>query len=382
MAASQYEELDKYFTALQAAYESGKIDDKTLFYAYGPLEDLDDAKYQVIFTDWIAKQPKSYPARFLYSYYLVNVAWKARGTKFASKTSETQFSSFATLLDRAMTENEKLLAAKLTAKPIISLMNKLRILRAGSSLGMSRAEILSAAQATLAQANAMDPGNMLARTNYMTILSPRWGGTYQEMQAYAKAARAEKISPQLADYLDSRIPEEIGDRFYAQENYEKALPYYYQAASKQAPYYDYGRVEALKSYIYTTYRLSWQKNKSDPNTKEFLAMLDLLLRDGRRIPVVGWYYGERAQVGWNVNKDAKATRADFEKGAAAGDAHSLYNIARNYCYGQEGLDIPTDEKLCASYMAQAAMAGSKHAEEELAKMKPVTGAKGGGWMQR
>ncbi len=366
----QFAALDEYYTSLQKSYEAGLIDDKTLAYAYEPFEEIDDPKYQKIYADWLSAMPKSYPAHYMHETYRVTLAWKARGKKFASKTSQSQFDSFGALLERAYSDNTKTLQLKLTQKPILSLMNRLRMLRAASSLNLSRDQARAQADATLKEANALDPNNFLARFNYMTILRPRWGGSYDEMKAFAKTVRAEKAPAKVADYMDAVILEDVGDGFYDSETYKRALPYYYKAAALQAPYYDYGNVEALKRYIYSTYRVSHETDKHDPNTKEFLTLLDTLLRPGRLIDNPGWYYGERAQTRWNVNNDAVGTWEDYQKGAYYGDAHSLFNVASIYCKGQPELQVAPDQKLCKSTMAKAALKGSKPAAQALQTMQP------------
>lgn len=357
----EFDLLDQYYNALQSAYNRGEINDILLFSAYAPFADLSDTSYSTVIDQWIAHSPKSYPAHFIKGRYLMTAAWDARGSAFADATDQSRLDLFAQLLKSAWVVNEA--SVDLTDKPILSLSSRLKMLRASNSLGYSAQDKFKLAKTTLHQARAMDNTMFWPRYNYMIILTPRWSGInddYATMNEFVNVIRREEAPDYVTRYLDGMVLQDIGDAYNATKNYDDSNDNYCRAAEFQAEFIDYpfGQ-DSLKSCIRSTYDLNWAEKKRDPDSKEFLDMLDRLLVNGRYVEDAGWFYGERGQVRWTMNKDAAGSWSDFNAGAALGDAHSIYNLARTACYGQQELNIPVDPAKCVTMMAQAADAGAK-----------------------
>ncbi len=367
----EFDLLDQYYNALQAAYSRGEINDIILFSAYAPFADMIDPVYVPYIDQWLAKSPKSYPAHFIKARYLISAAWESRGGAYANATEQDRLDLFARLLKSAWVVNEASIA--LTDKPILSLSSRIKMLRAASSLGYSEKDKYKLAKSTLHQAQAMDNTMFWPRFNYMTILTPRWSGInddYATMSQFVAVVQKEGAPDFVVRFLDGMISQDIGDFSYDAKIYGDSTTQYCSAAKLQAGFIDYpfGQ-ESLKKCIRSTYYYSWDDKKRDPDSREYFDMLNTLLAKGHYVEDAGWFYGERGQIRWNLDKDAVGAWDDYNAGAALGDAHSIYNVARIYCYGQAELAISTDPQKCVTMMGQAAEGGAKITNEDVRTVK-------------
>lgn len=124
---------------------------------------------------WLEKAPRSGFALAARGKHLMHLAFKRRGGKWASETSDAQMAAMETTAFQAI----GLLHDALKAEP--------RLMDAHLSL-LEAARVSSQEdlyESTLRKARAIDPGCRHVSDSRMTSLQPRWGGSYQQMQAYA-----------------------------------------------------------------------------------------------------------------------------------------------------------------------------------------------------
>ena len=183
LGSYQYKKLEAHYTDLQKRYDNERsINDWQLLVQYQPFYNTDPAM-EPLLTEWIAQFPKSYPARLARGIYYRKVGETKRGSAWASKTPQTNFEQLNKFLDLA---TDDLLASRpLTEKPVVSIVHLMNITRhRDGDLGN---------RYWLEEANRIDPLNYGARRRYIFTLTPRWGGSYEEMYAYLEECRFDHI---------------------------------------------------------------------------------------------------------------------------------------------------------------------------------------------
>lgn len=180
LRSSQYATLNDYYAGLQRRYEAGTLTDAELYQEFHKLY-ADDPRNARFFDEWLREYPTSYVARVAQGAYYYRMAWAARGSAFLQDTSALQLFGMQYYLSRA---RPILLATlKLSPKPYLSTLYLLNV----AMLEGTAAE----RQHWLAQGLAIDPHNSMLRIRYMTSLEPRWGGSLEEMRAFADRSERE-----------------------------------------------------------------------------------------------------------------------------------------------------------------------------------------------
>lgn len=171
---------------------------------------------------WFDEQPQSFFSQLSAGIFFVIQASKARGTKFASETSQEQFKKMAEINLVAM-----------------DYLQKAMLLDASSALPHSIILGIAARQNFAAQktptqwlfaALQTDPNSLAARVNAMTYFSPRWGGSFEFLEQIVLQSE-KSLSAQSVHYLrynivmEKAIHEEVVTKNKPQANelYKQAL---------------------------------------------------------------------------------------------------------------------------------------------------------------
>jgi len=233
--------LDQYFDALQRQFESGRMSEFDLRGAYRPLYDLDDpgvAQLQA----WAEHSPSSYAAHLLLGIHHKRLGSAARGEDSIQETPRAALEEMHRQFQLAMPELER--SSRLTAKPYLSWFFMMAI-----ATDEGRAE---QAREILERSVQQYPLSELLRVRYMGSLTPRWGGSYPQMEAFIARNRKEGMPDRLIHELQAMEEDDkgesladAGDRRGARVHFEKAL----RLAKDSAPFF-------LKdSMAYTRYEL-------------------------------------------------------------------------------------------------------------------------------
>jgi TPR repeat protein len=172
LSAGNFAELDRELSAYQDAYRSGVIGDDEAARAFTALVTT-DAELKDAYDKWVAQMPRSYVARIARGYFLSRLGYQARGTQYASKTSQAQFKEMRELFKIATEDLEASL--RLDAKPVLGYGTMISISQAAGG-GTPAARLLD-------HAIAIDPRVYTARASYLASLRPEWGGSVERMQA-------------------------------------------------------------------------------------------------------------------------------------------------------------------------------------------------------
>ncbi|HYY61878.1 MAG TPA: DUF4034 domain-containing protein, partial [Burkholderiales bacterium] len=222
--AGKFAELDADLRAVQDAYRRGLIEEEQAARAFGFLK-THDPERRARFDRWVAEQPASYAARLLRGDYLVGLAYLARGSAVAKRTSRAQFKEMDALLAAAL---EDLGAAlKLDPYPVLAAAP---IVDAAQAIGADEQ-----AAAAAAAALALDSGAYYVRHAYLANLQPQWGGSLEQMAAALEHWQRwldERKWRQLARMLEDakwRAALAPAAKLYEEKRYPEAIALYTKA---------------------------------------------------------------------------------------------------------------------------------------------------------
>ncbi len=176
--------LEAAFGGAQQRFERGALTEDELRRTFEPFASLRDAQALEKLRDWAARAPQSYAAHLALGLNYRAQGSDARGTKSWARTAPEQRDGLVRHFTLAEPELRASLA--LTARPYLSLLNLMAI--AGT---MQNRPFLNA---SLLLANEALPGNELARLSYAHYLLPRWGGSYDRLDAFVAMSRAQGVA--------------------------------------------------------------------------------------------------------------------------------------------------------------------------------------------
>lgn len=141
---------------------------------------------------WLESAPDSAYANLAYASYLADAARSARGERYVADTSREALRRMSELATRAIPYFLKALAVNPRLMPAYTGL-------IGIAMVDSQGDVEARA---FAAAEKADPACTELANVHMRSLQPRWGGSYEQMLAYAKALSAHVAQrPQLAVYL-------------------------------------------------------------------------------------------------------------------------------------------------------------------------------------
>lgn len=153
-----------------------------------------DARSDVLTSRWLRAAPEDAYALLARASYYKSAAWQARGGQFASETASGKLERMSELAERAIPLYRKAIAKNPRLMPAYEgLLN----------IGTVDSEN-SVAEEALKGARAIDPACNLVASEILRALKPRWGGSYEAMEAYVDQTKTHMASrPLIAMYLGS-----------------------------------------------------------------------------------------------------------------------------------------------------------------------------------
>lgn len=289
--------------------------------------------------EWVKAKPESYAARFVLGALYSNIGTEARGHGLAKDTSEQQFADMRQLLGQAQEVLQQSLS--LYEKPYPSYYYQVNV--AGLMGDHS-----VAAEALLASAHA-DPDAVTIYRQYMEFLSPRWGGSYEMLEALVKSAAKTGMSPQHVSILAAEVPAwRARDKAAFEQDYAGAVDDWIEA---------YETVLGKKQ-VASLYSAAYCAVKA----KQIDRAIEIYTRIITEYPEEHEAYFKRGDLYHTEKKDYKRAFADMLASANQGNMSAQNNVGFYYMTGMAGTK---DLDLAKKYLHLSADQGFEHAKEKL-----------------
>ncbi len=154
-----------------------------LFAAYGAFA-VNDRSYEERLNRWVAAFPQSYQPYLARAGFYAHMGWEARGTKWASETSDDQFKAMRDCFTKSGRDLQEVLQRQPRCVVAYALLLEM----------MDKTDETGAGRKALAKALEVAPASFQVRSVYLHGITPRWGGSYEEMRKIAEEAK--KYLPQ------------------------------------------------------------------------------------------------------------------------------------------------------------------------------------------
>ncbi|MBS2026424.1 MAG: hypothetical protein JST54_00850 [Deltaproteobacteria bacterium] len=214
----KFKQLDAALNSIQARFEHGQATEFELRNAYRPFYDESPDAYHPL-SEWASTERSSYPAHLARAINLRRRASRARGAKLIKDTPTDKIDEMEDLLAQAKDELDSSLT--LTAQPYLSLINLMDITFEHGDQEEARRLI--------DKADAMVPQNMLARLTYLQNLDPRYGGSFEEAQAFIDASKQAGVNTTVLDAMSAVLAEERGRILYIDRHDDDAKLLFHKA---------------------------------------------------------------------------------------------------------------------------------------------------------
>lgn len=223
----QYGALDAYLSGVQQRYESGIERERSIQIAMAAFSNADPALTEPI-NEWRTQHPQSYVATTAAGLHYLALAWAWRGHAFINKTHPYRIEQ----MEKHLAESRGYLINSLTlaARPVVSLTALITIEKMGGQRETARK--------WLDEATRVDPTNQEPRWIYISMLEPRWGGSHQEMDAFAAEVAAtapDERTRRLAKRLASASIADRATQLWENKDLAGALRLYEEAEQKGEP---------------------------------------------------------------------------------------------------------------------------------------------------
>lgn len=285
----KYKQINKVLTKANDKFLTNIKHEKHLFTAYKAFS-IKKESYTPLFETWIKSHPDSYIPYTASAKYQIALAWKARGHQYMNRTSEKGIQQMRVHLENATKDLYK--ALSLNDKSIVAYDLLLEI----ATMQGRDEDSNTIQQKTL----KMYPASLYVRGTYLNNLKPRWGGSYELMEAFIKeSAKHKKDNPRLK-LLETVILNDQANLLSDKNDYELSNDLY-NASIKHVENYSayFGRA---KNYFYLK------------KYKKALKDLDQAIALNPEYP---GYYSWRAKI--------HAEQKQYEKAMENMEAYTLLN---------------------------------------------------------
>lgn len=200
--------LAAVFERLQADFESDPMRETWPMDAADAFDSAEPAM-KVALDEWASATPASFAPYLARGTHLVNVGYTRRGTGWARETPAEDLDEMKRAFAPARTDLEK--ALTLRPRLVAAQRRLIQIGRAGGDPALAERAIGSALDAC--------PSCLRVRVTYMVNSTPRWGGSYAKMRAFA--ARSASAGPTMR-LLTGFIDLDQADAFEREKEHDAA----------------------------------------------------------------------------------------------------------------------------------------------------------------
>jgi len=177
--------------------------------------------YEEIFESWLRFSPDHFAPYLARAYYYYENGWESRGYRWRKDTSDEQIQKMQDFFQKVVEDVDRVLVIAPNLMPAYRIL-----LGVNNAAGDEEGEYQ-----VIETALELFPESFLMRANYMWAIEPRWGGSYEQMEEFAKQAEAYyDMNPELT-VLYGFIYSDQGKRLRRNEKYQQALNMYTAAIS-------------------------------------------------------------------------------------------------------------------------------------------------------
>jgi tetratricopeptide (TPR) repeat protein len=213
-----YQQLTTALEEAQQAFENSVLNEDWARDAFRAFN-VADPSLEPLLSGWIAASPKSYVARAARGQYFEASARAARGRAWAADTTSAQMKGMSDYFEKATADCEA--ALKIRPRLLVCQVLLIDILKKGGPSGAAKVYATEALRA--------EPASFLIRQAYMHSLTPRWGGSYEEMTELARASQAYVTKNPRLKLLLGYVAWDRGNMLVPQGRPRESLPYFAEA---------------------------------------------------------------------------------------------------------------------------------------------------------
>ena len=170
-----FNKLNARLAHYQEAYENDVSTEDDLVAAYNAFS-IDDPYFEELLNAWVKGFPKDYQPYLARASYFYNLGWKSRGGKWANETSDEQVEGMKRHFSKARQDIAKSLEIRQDLLvPYYLLIN---IYKTSGTAGVEVKAILN-------KSLEKCPASFRVKSAYLLSITPRWGGSYEDMERSA-----------------------------------------------------------------------------------------------------------------------------------------------------------------------------------------------------
>lgn len=337
LKSKEYAELTSLLESVQESFEKDGSTEYTAFDSFEAF-DVEDLTIKPYLKEWENQFPNSFAPHLASAVHSWSLGWAARGTEVAGQTSGAQFESMEVCFDRAKKEAQ---AALLIRPRLLSAYTILITL--ANALGNH-----DAMKDAFAQAEKVLPESLIIRAIYMSRLTPRWGGSYDEMLEFAEQSSRFFDKNANLQILWGYVYFDLGRTMNEGDQVAKATEY----TSKALSYGDYWFFlqERGNEYI---------------GSRQYLKALDDMNLVLKLRPDLTESLVYRGATKWYLHRFDEA-KEDFARVSLIDPATHFLPEWREHCVKtsvyEAGITMDKDPKLAMSYYDQAISLSPDRAE--------------------
>lgn len=330
-----FEELESNLTSRLKAYEAGKESDLVIFrdinFALTKSPELDRNIQK-----WVAAAPRSFFANLVAGAYYSNIGFEARGTGFASETSQQKFD----LMRQGFDKSNLFLTEALTINPKSAMPYAPMLNMAAANVGVT------STSAIFTESVRADPKNLLVRSWGITKFTPRWGGSFKMIDELIENAISTGLTEPQLRYLRYSQHMEQGSHYWSIDKQPALAATYYRKALNLCINSD----RAAEGFIVNA------KNNNDWD-----AVIDVATQIEKANFATRFIYTQRGFALEKRNKTELAIK-DYEQASKLGDAWSTGMLGYLYMVGK---GVPKDILKARALLTTAVVQGDESAKRQL-----------------
>ncbi len=287
--------------------------------------------YEPLLAEWIRLYPKSYLARISRAFYYVDAGYAKRGTRFAHKTSQEQFQAMNREFTSAGADLD--VAVGLHASPTLAYALRIKIARASS--------INDPSQRLIDEGLSRFPKSLAIRTAAAASLNPKWGGSFEALDALAASSRTAGMSELDVRTVAYHVAMEKGNYYHVvSRQLTRAAAYYREAGALCRSF------EAWRQALRASYEIEdWAAVNDAADHALEIEPTNILALERRALALE------------HLGKTTQSLR-DYETATTLGSSWAPNKLGWLYWQGK---GVPRDLRRARAYFVQANERGAKGA---------------------